>query len=214
VYRRIIMGLGVAVIVAVVALGVVVARRGLSSECEAAAEAGALAGAWDASRREAVRAAFSATGLAYAEDAYSRVQTRLDRYAGGLAAARREACVAGEAEALSAARYDAQVICLERRAAALKALGAALTRADAAAVAQAIQASSALPSIAGCAEAEAAAGTATAEPALAGLYEELDAAEARGGGGGGARSAGGGGGRSGGGGGYAVPCDMARRPGP
>lgn len=117
----------------------------------------ALHGVWDAERKQAVHAAFLATGAAYAADTWARVEPVLDRYAAAWLAAHQGACEATYVRgAQSPALLDRQVACLADRARDLGALTGVLARAHAHAddtvLTRAIQAAMSLPSLAGCAD--------------------------------------------------------------
>ena len=86
-------------------------RQGL---CAAAAHN--LAGVWDPDRKEAVRKAMLATGLAYADDTWQRVAGRLDDYTAAWVPQHGDACQAtylrGEQ---SPALLDRRMACLDTR---------------------------------------------------------------------------------------------------
>jgi eukaryotic-like serine/threonine-protein kinase len=95
------------------------ARRG--ALCARAGER--VASVWDAPHREAVRAAFAATGAAYAEDTFQRAAAALDAYAAGWSRARAETCAATELRhEQSAELMDLRMACLDRRLGAFTAL--------------------------------------------------------------------------------------------
>lgn len=112
-----------------------------------------LAGVWDDGRREAVRAAFRATGTSFAEDAWQRVQAVFDDYAAGLIAMRTEACEAthllGEQ---SPDLLDRRMACRDQGLRELDTLAAVMTTADAALVQRSVEAASALTPLAVCAD--------------------------------------------------------------
>ncbi|HVE84281.1 MAG TPA: serine/threonine-protein kinase [Myxococcales bacterium] len=112
-----------------------------------------LAGVWDDSQREAVRAAFAAVNKPFAADAARAAARQLDGYAAAWAQMRRQACeatrVRGEApESVLALRLS----CLDRRLESLSALVAVLRAADAAVAQKAIDATAGLPSLDACAD--------------------------------------------------------------
>ena len=76
----------------------------------------ALAEAWNEDRRAAMRAAFDATGLAYAKTSFERVEAQLDAYLRNWSEAREDSCRAthdrGEQ---SPALLDRSMLCLEQR---------------------------------------------------------------------------------------------------
>jgi tetratricopeptide (TPR) repeat protein len=124
--------------------------------CEPAERA--LAGVWDRPRKEAVAAAFAATSLPYASDAFARVAQRLDDYAGRWGTMYDQACASAQAEPRTRSDVDAlsdlRVHCLGGRLQRLRALADLLAAADAGTVERAVQAVEALPPVAFCASAE------------------------------------------------------------
>lgn len=116
----------------------------------------ALSGAWDALRKDAVRASLLATGAAYAPDTWTAVLRLLDQYAARWLDAQREACEATHVRGVqSPALLDRQRICLSERARDLGAFTDVLTRADATVVERAARGAMNLPSIAPCLDPEA-----------------------------------------------------------
>ncbi len=107
---------------------------------------------WDDARASAMTAAFTATGLPYAEDAARRLQPLLGGYAGAWSAMRRETCEAHQRGEQSAALLDLRMACLDRRRAGLVALADLLVRADADVVERGVEAAQSLPALAGCAD--------------------------------------------------------------
>jgi tetratricopeptide (TPR) repeat protein len=124
--------------------------------CEPAERA--LAGVWDRGRKDAIAAAFAATGLPYASDALGRVAHRLDDYAARWGAMYDEACAAARAEPGPRAGADTlpdlRVHCLDGRLQRLRALVEVYAAADAGTVERAVQAVETLPPVAFCASAE------------------------------------------------------------
>jgi len=116
-----------------------------------------LAGVWDAPRKEAVRQAFAATKLPYAEDTWRRVSARIDEYAGGWAKMQTEACRATRVEGRqSDTLMDLRMSCLERHRAVLVALTDLWSRGMEAKSLEAAQDSARnLPALAECADARA-----------------------------------------------------------
>jgi tetratricopeptide (TPR) repeat protein len=111
-------------------------------------------GAWDHSRKEAMRVAFVASGKPYAEDAYRGVERVLDGYAKAWASMYTEACEATRVRGeQSEELLDLRMQCLSLRREETKALADLLMRADAAAVEQAVAAAEALPGLDRCANA-------------------------------------------------------------
>jgi hypothetical protein len=91
-----------------------------------------LAGVWDPERKDTVRKAMLATGLAYADDAWSRVAARLDDYTAAWTAAHTEACEATHLRGeQSPALLDLRMACLHRDLSEVRALVGVLADADA-----------------------------------------------------------------------------------
>jgi hypothetical protein len=165
--------------VAALALGGLAAFAGIAALGGApppvcADDAAALSGAWDAAADAAVRAGLRASGSPRAADTEPRVIAGLDAYARGWRAARVAACRATHVEhTQSAALLDQRMACLDRRRAALAALGAELARADAAVVDQAVQAVAALPALEACAERAALAAPTPTSPEARAVADDL-----------------------------------------
>jgi tetratricopeptide (TPR) repeat protein len=113
-----------------------------------------LAGVWDDKAREAVRAAFMATKLPFAEETWQRVGVRLDDYAARWVGMADEACRATRVEGRQSDQLlDLRMACLERRRTTLGALTAEWSRGvDAEALGNAIRAVAVLPSLDECAD--------------------------------------------------------------
>jgi len=111
-----------------------------------------LVGVWDASRKAEVSAAFRATGLAYAEDVWKRVEASLDDYASRWVEARVDAC---EATAVRKEQSDEvrgrRMACLDRRLSELDEVVTVMATADVDVIDNAAQAASSLSSISACA---------------------------------------------------------------
>ena len=161
-------GLGALLLV----VGFMVARRG-SAACAGVDDE--IAAAWGDDRRDALRAAITGTGLAFAEGTWERLGPGLDGYAAEWRGARVGACEAHQRGEHAADLYGRQVACLQRRQSALKALVDTLSAADAAAVEAAIQAVGDLPAIAICGDVAAltAAVPPPDDPAIAGEVDQL-----------------------------------------
>jgi tetratricopeptide (TPR) repeat protein/tRNA A-37 threonylcarbamoyl transferase component Bud32 len=99
-------------------------------ECRAAARR--LDGAWDASRRQAVRAAFVASGARLIDERFAAVERALDGYAREWAALDEQVCRATRVDhAQSDELYDLRMECLAQRRRELAAFTELLTHADA-----------------------------------------------------------------------------------
>ena len=154
--RRWAIGAGVTLLVGLSALNFV-QKRALEAEleahrCDAAAGVGE---GWGGAGKEAVRAAITASGLAYADDTWARVEARVDRYVADWSAMRVEACEANRGGAQSDLLYDRRVACLEQRRTELAALVDVLAAADKDVVTKAVKATSDLRPLSVCADAEA-----------------------------------------------------------
>ena len=110
-----------------------------------------LADLWNASARARMRSAFSATGVSYAADTWSRVEPILDTYATAWTTMYRDACeatrVRGEQSELL---LDRRMACLDVRRRELDQLARLLRRPDTGVVEHAIQAAHGLSSIRDC----------------------------------------------------------------
>ncbi|MEM6996535.1 MAG: tetratricopeptide repeat protein, partial [Myxococcota bacterium] len=115
----------------------------------------AVAETWNDARRDRLREAFDATGLAYAPAVWASAAARIDGYAAQWVEARTQACqatrVTGEQ---SEAQLDRRMLCLDRRRGALDDLLHALSEPDDAAVERTIDAVRRLPAVEQCADAE------------------------------------------------------------
>ncbi len=132
-----------------------VAQLGNPSASPCSGPAFELGDVWSDARATAMAAAFVATGLPYAADAARRVKPILGDYVNAWSAMRRGTCEAHQRGEQSAQLLDLRMACLDRRRAGLVALGELLVQADGAVVEHAVEAALELPSLAGCADAEA-----------------------------------------------------------
>src|SRR5262249_13313786 len=116
-----------------------------------------LADVWDPARRDAVRAAFAATGLPYSDATWRAVSARIDDYAREWAARHREACRATRVEGRqSDTLMDLRMACLERRRAVLAGLTELWARgADGETLERAVFAADGLAPLSECADARA-----------------------------------------------------------
>ena len=113
----------------------------------------ALTGVWDQTRRQAVAAAFSGSGVTAADLQARRVSTVLDTRVDEWRAMVHDTCTL--AQALSRAPTPALATCLRRRLGGLRALSDALLRAEPRTVERALTGASSLPPSADCADARA-----------------------------------------------------------
>jgi len=136
-------------VVGLLALGnLLVPWMAAEDPCNAAG--GELAGVWDRAAAQATRAGLLATGQPFAADTWTRVQPRLDAYAGALVDMRVEACRAHQEGRASTHLFDLRTACLDQRHAGLASLVEILQRADAEVVGNAAAAAAALPPVAVC----------------------------------------------------------------
>jgi tetratricopeptide (TPR) repeat protein len=144
----------IAAIAAVVAAATGVAaylstRDPASAPCAGAA--GQIAATWNPATRAQMRGAFAVTGLAYAADAWRRVEPMIDAYAAQWTAMHGEACratrVRGEQSELL---MDRRMACLDVRRRELAQLARLLSRPDADIVEHAVEAADGLSPIASC----------------------------------------------------------------
>ncbi|MBA2542275.1 MAG: serine/threonine protein kinase [Deltaproteobacteria bacterium] len=115
-----------------------------------------LVGVWDPARSEAIRTAFAGTGQPYAAATFERVARRLDEYTRAWTANRVGACEATQRGEQSAALLDLRMHCLDRRLSELDQLLLALqTKPDRQTLERAVESTSSLASIDGCADTDA-----------------------------------------------------------
>ncbi len=108
---------------------------------------------WNADRKEAIHAAFRASGLPFAEGTWAGVERALDRYASAWAGMHREACEATRVRGeQSEALLDRRMFCLDQRLRDLGALTEVLSKADGSVVEKAVAAAADLPSLTSCAD--------------------------------------------------------------
>jgi tetratricopeptide (TPR) repeat protein len=115
-----------------------------------------LVGVWDPARKQAAARAFARTGVAYAADAWRGAERALDQYTSAWVAMRTDACEATRVRGeQSADMLDRRVECLDGHLRQVAALTRLLADADAEVVARAVEAATALPSLADCQNADA-----------------------------------------------------------
>jgi tetratricopeptide (TPR) repeat protein len=152
--RRRLAGVALAAL-AVVAVGVVAMRAGDRASLCKGAEA-KLTGAWDLTRKAAVRTAFLATGRPQAAEAFATVERALDAYAGDWVAMRGEACEATRVKGEQSEQVmQLRMACLDARLRDVTALSGVLAKADAEIVDRGASSAFALPSLSPCADAKA-----------------------------------------------------------
>ena len=159
--RRVLVGVGLATLLLTGgALGQRALQRSGAALCRNAGDR--LAAVWETPeanstaphpRRDAVRAAFLATGARRADDVWQRAATILDGYARRWTAMYSEACEATHVRGdQSAEVLDLRMDCLNRNRDSLRALTDVLATADADTVGSAIDAATALPEVGRCAD--------------------------------------------------------------
>jgi len=140
-------------VVGAAALGYQGALRRHASLCRGGADK--LAGLWDAGRRNAVRAAFEATGKPFSADAFAGVARTLDAYTRNWAAMHEDSCLATRVRGeQSEELLDLRMACLGERREELKVLVNLFTNADADVVAHAVSAAQSLSPLSSCADSE------------------------------------------------------------
>ncbi len=149
--RRWLWGVAAAVLVASAAI---VMRgqldRSEPSSCEHADRK--LAGIWDPVRKQAIRAAFMATGTAGAAEAWSRTATLLDAYTSDWVRVHEASCEARRPGDPSEALLDRRMACLTNRLGELRGITAMFEHADATVVERSAAAVRTLPPIATCSD--------------------------------------------------------------
>src|SRR4051812_46619671 len=114
-----------------------------------------LAGVWDGPRKQAVRAAFLATGSPVAANAWRIVESSLDRYAADWARMRRTACEATRVRGeQSEDLLDRRMLCLDQHLQDAAAVAKLFAEADFQVVGKAVASVGALPPVADCADVE------------------------------------------------------------
>ncbi len=144
-----------------------------------------LAAAWNEPRADAVAAALRATGVAYADETWSRVHEAIDRYATTWSTMHEQTCRAHRRGELSSELLDLEMACLDARRGELAALVDVLAAADASVAERAVQAAAGLPRLDLCADGRALrtgipAPSAAQEPAVAEVRTRLARARAEG----------------------------------
>jgi tetratricopeptide (TPR) repeat protein/predicted Ser/Thr protein kinase len=148
--RRVIALLGLALLLALLtALALAAYYRALAAPQTSPCEGGAarIAATWGPPQRDAVAAAFTATGVPYAGDTLSKVHGRFDMYTKTWSEKHRDLCEDHRRGELSPALYDRAAACLDAARRDLGALAQVLAAADAAAVERAIKAADKLPGL-------------------------------------------------------------------
>jgi tetratricopeptide (TPR) repeat protein/predicted Ser/Thr protein kinase len=111
---------------------------------------------WNAGRKQAIHAAFLATGASFAEAAWRTVEQTLDRYTAGWAGMRREACEATRLRGeQSESLLDRRMFCLDQHLQETAAVVDLFAHADGQIVEKAVVTAARLPGIENCADVEA-----------------------------------------------------------
>lgn len=149
--NRLLVGVGVAAALGLALVAAVQVTRTRAQLCSGSMDR--LAGVWDPSRREAVHAAFAATGLPFAEDSFSRAALVLDGYTRQWVAVHQDSC---EATRVRGEQSDQlltlRMACLEQRLKAVSAATELFARADPATVGKAKQLLDDLPRLDTCSD--------------------------------------------------------------
>ncbi|HVZ72477.1 MAG TPA: protein kinase [Polyangia bacterium] len=152
--KRVAVAAALAACVVVAALG----ARQVSGERQSVCRGGAArwASVWPAggaasSRRDAVHAAFVATGRSYAETAFAGAARLLDEYVGRWTSMYTDACESARAQEQSTEVLDLRMSCLQERLTSASALVDVFTKADGDVVENAVSAAGALPQLDRCA---------------------------------------------------------------
>ena len=115
-----------------------------------------FAGIWDAPRKQAVQAAFLATGAPFAGDVWKTVQTTLDRYASDWTGMRRQACEATRLRGEQSENLlDRRMLCLDQHLQETAAMVRLFGQADLQVVTKAADSVGKLPPVTECADLEA-----------------------------------------------------------
>ncbi len=138
-----------------VAVGAGLLALSLRRDDPCAAVADAASETWNPATREAIEAAFQATGAPFAASSWTMLAGQVDAYVGEWSAARQALCVDHHAARRSDELHDLGVECLDDRLSQLRAQIDALTGADALAVEKAAGVRSRLRPISGCADSRA-----------------------------------------------------------
>lgn len=152
--RQALMMTGVGLLFAAPAFGYHHARSQQRLLCRGAEAA--MAGVWDADRKQAMSAAFFATHRSYAEDAVRGATSALDAYVGRWISMHTDACEATRLRGeQSEELLDLRMACLAERREELKTLTGLFASADEKLVTKAVEASQSLSDLARCSDLQA-----------------------------------------------------------
>jgi serine/threonine protein kinase len=140
------------VLAALLAVGAVIhAGRSRAQLCTGSERM--LAGIWDPARREKIHAAFTATGLPFAEDSFNLAAGVLDHYTEEWVKDRREACEATSVRGEQTPQVlTLRMTCLQQRLEAVSTITELFTRADPGVVGRSKQALDGLPRLTSCSD--------------------------------------------------------------
>ncbi len=145
-------------VVAVSALGIGIAVGTFGGQTEPPCQGAEqrLAGIWDEGRKEAIEAAFVATGVPYAVPAWQSTERALDAYSGGWVAMHTEACLATQVRKdQSEEMLDLRMLCLARQRGELEALTDVFVEATPKVVENSLEGVGRLPNVASCGDLQA-----------------------------------------------------------
>ncbi|WAS98151.1 serine/threonine-protein kinase [Nannocystis punicea] len=145
--RHAVVGLGLGAVI-----GLAAAAWSLQDEGRCVGGEARLEGVWDPARRDAAADAFEATGVDFADEAWTQVASRLDARADAIVAMHRDACEAHARGEQSEHLLDLRMACLSRHVHEVRAVTDLLVAADAGVVERAVDAVAALPPIERCAD--------------------------------------------------------------
>ncbi|MEM7157651.1 MAG: serine/threonine-protein kinase [Myxococcota bacterium] len=143
-------GLVIAGVLGAVGAGALTPEQDPAAACDQERER--LDGVWDDEVREAAKRGVASTELAYADDVWRTVSSRLDGYADTWVNEARTQCVADLARTEGTAGGSRRARCLEDARRALAGLSGALREADEAVVVDAAHAATRLPDLSACAD--------------------------------------------------------------
>lgn len=150
--RRWLIGLLIVLLLATTGYSLARSKRAVDV-CQGAAEE--LANTWNLAHRNAIEDAFSSTSMPYAEPAWQRVASGLERYANKWITMHESACRAHQRGEQSGRLLDRRMACLAERRMALTGTISVLSEIDATSLKNAVDVVHELPTIVDCADVEA-----------------------------------------------------------
>lgn len=128
---------------------VYIARADKPAPCATAGDS--VESVWNSQSSQSIRNAFLATDAPYAGESWSRLQSRLDAYAGDLKAAKKDVCEARHVRMEQTDEvYTLRSLCLDERERYMRSLTSSLQNADRKALEQSMSALAELPDIDTC----------------------------------------------------------------